>query len=72
VLADFATVVDALSCAATIQRGLNERNSGLSEERKARFRIGVNLDDVIVDKEEIYGDPVVSGAIKLSIARTGP
>ena len=48
VLADFGTVVDALSCAAAIQRDLAERNSDVPDVRKVQFRIGVNLGDVIV------------------------
>ena len=71
VLADFATVVDALSCAAAVQQELNERNSGLPEERKVQFRIGVNLGDVIVDKEEIYGDGVNIAARLESMAESG-
>lgn len=58
VLADFGTVIDALSCAVSIQRDLKERNSGVAAERRVQFRIGVNLGDVIVDGEEIYGDGV--------------
>jgi adenylate cyclase len=71
VLADFATVVDALGCAAAVQQELNGRNSGLPEERKVQFRIGVNLGDVIVDKEEIYGDGVNIAARLESLAESG-
>jgi adenylate cyclase len=48
VLADFPSVVDALSCGVDVQRDLNERNAPLSEERRPQFRIGINLGDVIV------------------------
>ena len=58
VLADFSTVVDALSCAAAIQGDLKQRNSDVPDDRKVQFRIGVNLGDVIIDQEEIYGDGV--------------
>ena len=71
VLADFASVVDALGCAATIQRELNERNAGLPSDRKVEFRIGVNLGDVIVDKEEIYGDGVNIAARLEGLADAG-
>ena len=57
VLADFATVSDALICAATVQHHLAERNKDLPKERKVQFRIGVNLGEVI-DRDEIYGDGV--------------
>ncbi len=50
VLAEFEAVVDALSCAVRIQQGVATRNEELPDERKARFRIGVNLGDVIEDR----------------------
>jgi len=71
ILADFSTVVDALTCATTIQRDLAERNSGVPDDRKVQFRIGVNLGDVIVDKDEIYGDGVNVAARLESLAREG-
>jgi len=49
VLAEFASVVDAVRCAGEIQQAMAERDLDLSEERRLRFRIGVNLGDVIVD-----------------------
>ncbi|MDX1487652.1 MAG: adenylate/guanylate cyclase domain-containing protein, partial [Acidiferrobacterales bacterium] len=58
VLADFSTVVDALTCAVEIQRELKDRNGDLPEDRKMQFRIGINMGDVIVDRNEIYGDGV--------------
>jgi adenylate cyclase len=57
-LAEFASVVNALTCAVTIQRDLMDRNKEVPEERKLEFRIGINLGDVIVDRQEIYGDGV--------------
>ncbi len=71
ILADFGTVVDALTCASVVQRELKERNSELPEERKVQFRIGVNLGDVIVDQEEIYGDGVNVAARLESLAEPG-
>src|SRR6266403_168486 len=56
VLAEFASVVDAVRCAAEIQRAMADRDVDLAEERRLRFRIGVNLGDVIVDGGDIYGD----------------
>ena len=58
VLAEFASVVDAVRCAGEIQRGMADRDLDLAEERRLRFRIGVNLGDVIADGGDIYGDGV--------------
>ncbi len=58
VLADFASVVDALTCAVDIQRVLKAQNESVPDDRKLQFRIGINLGDVIVDRNEIYGDGV--------------
>jgi adenylate cyclase len=58
VLAEFASVVDAVRCAGEIQRAMADRDLNLDEERRLRFRIGVNLGDVIVDGGDIYGDGV--------------
>ncbi len=57
-LAEFASVVSAVQCAVEIQRELNTRNAELPEVRKMEFRIGINLGDVIVEGERIYGDGV--------------
>jgi adenylate cyclase len=57
-LAEFASVVDAVQCAVEIQEELRARNVELSEQRKMAFRIGINLGDVIVEQERIYGDGV--------------
>jgi adenylate cyclase len=58
VLAEFASVVDAVRCAGEIQREMADRDLDLAEERRLRFRIGVNLGDVIADGDDIYGDGV--------------
>ena len=58
ILAEFTSVVDAVSCAVEIQRELAERNADLPDERKMQFRIGVNLGDVIEEEGRIYGDGV--------------
>src|ERR1700746_384262 len=55
VLAEFASVVDAVRCAGEIQRAMADRDLDLAEERRLRFRIGVNLGDVIADGDDIYG-----------------
>ncbi len=71
VLADFTTVTDALSCAVLIQGQLADRNRDLPEERKVCFRIGVNLGEVIVDRNDIYGDGVNVAARLESLADPG-
>ena len=58
VLAKFEAVIDALSGAVAIQNELQTRNQELPDEQKVQFRIGVNLGDVIEDREDIYGDGV--------------
>jgi class 3 adenylate cyclase len=58
VLADFDTITEALSCAWESQQALAERNEELAAERKVELRIGVNLGEVIVDRDDIYGDGV--------------
>ena len=58
VLAEFASVVHAVRCAGEIQRAMADRDLDLAEERRLRFRIGVNLGDVIADGDDIYGDGV--------------
>ena len=57
-LAEFASVVDAVRCAVEVQRGMADREPELPEDRRIRFRIGINLGDVIVDGDDIYGDGV--------------
>ena len=57
-LAEFASVVDAVQCAIEIQRELSERNKELPKERKMLFRIGVNLGDIVEENDRIYGDGV--------------
>src|SRR3984893_13770732 len=57
-LAEFANVVDAVRCAAEVQRAMIDREAGMPEDRRIRFRIGINLGDVIVDGDDIFGDGV--------------
>ncbi len=57
-LVEFASVVDALECAIEIQRAMAERNGEVPEDRRIEFRVGINLGDVIVEGEDIYGDGV--------------
>src|SRR5215469_13826286 len=57
-LAEFASVVDAVRCAVEVQRGMANRELKVPEEQRIRFRIGVNLGDVIVEEHDIFGDGV--------------
>ena len=58
VLADFGSVVAAVDCAVSIQRQLAESTAQVSDDKRLQFRIGVNLGEVIVDRDDIYGDGV--------------
>ncbi len=57
-LAEFASVVDAVQCSVEIQQILKAKNAELPDGRKMEFRIGINLGDVIVEGDRIYGDGV--------------
>jgi adenylate cyclase len=71
ILAEFASVVNAVQCAVEIQTTLKAENANLPPERRMEFRIGVNLGDVIVDGEQIYGDGVNVAARLESLAQPG-
>src|SRR5438093_541643 len=70
-LVEFPSVVNAVACAAEVQRGMRDRNAGVPRERRIEFRIGVNLGDVIVEGEDIFGDGVNVAARLESIAKPG-
>ena len=70
-LAEFPSVVNAVACAATIQRDMRERNAGVPQDRRIKVRMGINLGDVIVEAEDIYGDGVNVAARLQSIAQPG-
>ena len=70
-LAEFASVVDAVRCAVEIQQALKEKNAELPEHRQMQFRIGINLGDVIVEGERLYGDGVNIAARLESLATPG-
>jgi adenylate cyclase len=71
VLAEFASVVEAVNCAVDIQTGLKADNASLPADRRMEFRIGVNLGDVMVEGEQIYGDGVNVAARLESLAEPG-
>ena len=70
-LAEFASVVDAVRCAVEIQRGMIDREPDMPEERQIRFRIGINLGDVIVEEHDIFGDGVNVAARLEALADPG-
>jgi len=70
-LAEFESVVDAVKSAVEIQRELAKRNAELPTDRRMEYRIGINLGDVMVDRESIYGDGVNISARLESLADGG-
>lgn len=70
-LAEFSSVVDAVQCAVEIQQILRAKNADLPENRRVVFRIGVNLGDVIVEGDRIYGDGINIAARIESLADPG-
>src|SRR5437588_9848292 len=68
-LAEFPSVVNAVSCAVEMQRRLSEQTSKSPLEHPLEFRVGVNLGDIIVEGDDIYGDGVNVAARLESIAR---
>jgi adenylate cyclase len=70
-LVEFASVVDAVRCAVEVQRAMVEREADTAEERRIRFRIGINLGDIIVDEGDIFGDGVNVGARLEALAEPG-
>ncbi len=71
VLAEFASVVQAVNCAVDIQTALKAENAKLPPERRMEFRIGVNLGDVMVEGDQIYGDGINVAARLESLADPG-
>ena len=71
VLVEFASPVDAVRCAAEIQRAMAERNAGIPKDRRIEFRIGVNVGDIIIDGDDIFGDGVNIAARLEGVAEPG-
>jgi class 3 adenylate cyclase/pimeloyl-ACP methyl ester carboxylesterase len=57
-LVEFASIVDAVGCAVSIQRGMIDRNKAVADEKRIVFRIGINVGDIIIDGDDIFGDGV--------------
>ncbi len=70
-LVEFSSVVDAVDCAVAIQKGMAERNAGAPDDERIQFRIGINLGDVIVEGDDIYGDGVNIAARLQALAEPG-
>src|SRR6202790_4599062 len=70
-LVEFASVVDAMRCAAEVQRAMIDRDAQMPDERRIRFRIGINLGDVIAEGEDIFGDGVNVAARLEALAEPG-
>jgi TolB-like protein/class 3 adenylate cyclase len=70
-LVEFPSVVDAVRCAAELQRAMIDRNAEIPEDKRITFRIGVNLGDVIIDGDDIYGDGVNIAARLEALAEPG-
>jgi adenylate cyclase len=58
ILAEFASVVDAVQCAVTLQRAMAERNAGIAAQERIEFRMGINVGDIIIDRGDMWGDGV--------------
>jgi adenylate cyclase len=71
VLAEFPSVVNAVACAAAIQRGMRQRNDTVPQDRWIEFRIGLHLGDVIAEGGDIFGDGVNVAARLEGIATPG-
>src|SRR5712691_11228964 len=70
-LVEFASVVDAVRCAVDVQREMAERNTGVSAETRIEFRVGINLGDIIIDGDDIFGDGVNIAARLETLAEPG-
>jgi adenylate cyclase len=70
-LIEFSSVVDAVRCAVEVQRAMTERNTGGPEDKRIEFRIGINLGDIILDDDDIYGDGVNIAARLEALAEPG-
>lgn len=62
-MVEFPSVVDAIQCAVKVQRAMAERESDIPEAHRIRYRIGINLGDIVIDGEDILGDGVNLAAI---------
>ena len=68
---EFASVVDAVRCAVAVQQAMAERNTGVAADNRIELRIGINLGDVIVEGDDLYGDGVNIAARIEALADAG-
>jgi adenylate cyclase len=71
ILAEFASIVNAMRCALSIQRGMAARNAGIPAERRIEFRMGLNFGDLIVDRGDMWGEGVNVAARLEALATPG-
>src|SRR5271165_1909654 len=70
-LLEFPSVVDAVRCAVDVQRGMAERNTSVPPEQRIEFRVGINVGDIIIDGDDIFGDGVNVAARLQTLAEPG-
>ncbi len=70
-LVEFASVVDAVGCAIVVQRGMVSRNASVADDRRIVFRVGINVGDIIIDGNDIFGDGVNIAARLEAICEPG-
>jgi TolB-like protein/Tfp pilus assembly protein PilF len=70
-LVEFVSVVDAVRCAVDVQRGMVERNADVPREKRVEFRVGINVGDIIVDGDNLFGEGVNLAARLEALAEPG-
>ncbi len=70
-LVEFASVVDALICAVAWEIGVNEREAACEDDKQLKFRISINIGDVIIESDDLYGDGVNVAARLEGLAEPG-
>jgi adenylate cyclase len=70
-LVEFASVVDAVRCVVAVQQAMPERNTSVGADSRLELRIGINLGDVIIDEDDVYGDGVNIAARLEALADPG-
>jgi TolB-like protein/Flp pilus assembly protein TadD len=71
ILVEFASVIDAVRFAVVMQQGMEDRNAGTAQSRRIRFRVGINLGDIIIEDGDIFGDGVNVAARLEALAQPG-